>query len=382
MTGLSTSGGRVDLKGTYPGELEALVTSLGLEVYRARQIAAWIYNRGATDFAEMTDLARAVRATLAERASILNLRVAARAGAGGDTVKYLFELPDGKRVESVLMRDGRRRTLCVSSQAGCPLDCTFCATGRMGLLRNLSAGEILDQVICVRRELRAHGDDLTNVVMMGMGEPLLNYGNVVRAIRLMNLDYGLAIGIRRITLSTVGYVPGILRLAREGLKVGLAVSLNATDDEQRSRIMSINRRWPIAELLAAVRTYRRQIARRVTFEYVLLHGFNDSTDDAGRLVALVSEYRVQSQRHSLESGRWRAICAAARDSRGPVCADPQECASDNHGTVQQRGGHRGRMRSTLYQPRGRGNRPGPLNGRHSARGGHSRRRPGPVARNK
>lgn len=286
MTGSSTSGGRVDIKGTYPEELEALVTSLGLEAYRARQIAAWIYNRGATDFAEMTDLARAVRASLAERASILNLRVAARARAG-DTVKYLFELPDGKRVESVLMHDGRRRTLCVSSQAGCPLDCTFCATGRMGLLRNLSASEILDQVICVRRELRAGGDDLTNVVMMGMGEPLLNYGNVVRAIRLMNLDYGLAIGIRRITLSTVGYVPGILKLAGEGLKVGLAVSLNATDDEQRSGIMSINRRWPIAELLAAVRTYRQRIARRVTFEYVLLHGYNDSTEDAGRLVALV-----------------------------------------------------------------------------------------------
>ncbi len=290
MKGVPDKGKRVELKGFYPDELEEFAASLGLEPYRARQIAAWIYNRGATEFAKMTDLARAVRAMLAKRASILNLSVAARAGAGGgDTVKYLFELPDGKRVESVLMRDGRRRTLCVSSQAGCPLDCTFCATGRMGLLRNLSAGEILDQVICVRRELRACGDDLTNVVMMGMGEPLLNYGNVVRAIRLMNLDYGLAIGIRRITLSTVGYVPGILRLAGEGLKVGLAVSLNATHDEQRSRIMSINRRWPISELLAAVRTYRQRVERRVTFEYVLLHGFNDSMEDAGRLAALVRD---------------------------------------------------------------------------------------------
>ena len=277
MAGVSDPIDQVDLKGFYPEELEAFVASLGLEPYRARQIAAWIYNRGTTDFAEMTDLTKAVRATLRERASILSLKVAARAGAdAGDTVKYLFELPDG-----------RRRTLCVSSQVGCPLDCTFCATGRMGLLRNLSAGEILDQLVCVRRELRARDDDLTNVVMMGMGGPLLNYENVIRAIRLMNLDYGLAIGIRRITLSTVGYVPGILRLAREGLKVGLAVSLNATDDVQRSQIMSINRRWPIAELLAAVRAYRQRIDRRVTFEYVLLHGFNDSSDDARRLVALV-----------------------------------------------------------------------------------------------
>lgn len=286
----SQSGDRVELKGFYPGELEGFVTSLGLEPYRARQIAAWIYNRGSTDFDEMTDLAKGVRARLARRASILNLDVAARSDADdGETVKYLFELPDGRRVESVLMRDGRRRTLCVSSQVGCPLDCTFCATGRMGLVRNLSSGEILDQLIFVRRELRARGDDLTNVVMMGMGEPLLNYENVIRAIRLMNLDYGLAIGIRRITLSTVGYVPGILRLAGEGLKVGLAISLNAADDALRSRIMSINRRWPIAELLAAVRTYRQRIDRRVTFEYVLLHGLNDTIEDAGRLVALVRD---------------------------------------------------------------------------------------------
>ena len=288
MADVSQSGDHVELKGFYPGELEGFVTSLGLEPYRARQIAAWIYNRGSTDFAEMTDLAKGVRTRLAQRASILNLEVAARSDADdGETVKYLFELPDGRRVESVLMRDGRRRTLCVSSQVGCPLDCTFCATGRMGLIRNLSAGEILDQLIYVRRELRARGDDLTNVVMMGMGEPLLNYENVIRAIRLMNLDYGLAIGIRRITLSTVGYVPGILRLAREGLKVGLAVSLNAADDALRSRIMSINRRWPIEELLAAVRSYRQRIDRRVTFEYVLLHGLNDSLEDAARLVALV-----------------------------------------------------------------------------------------------
>ncbi|MDA0748218.1 MAG: 23S rRNA (adenine(2503)-C(2))-methyltransferase RlmN [bacterium] len=276
---------RIELKGLYPDELEELAVSLGLEPYRGRQIAAWMYNYGITDFEQMTNLSRAVRQRLAQRASILDLKVAGESG-GGDTIKYLFELPDKKRVESVLMRDGRRRTLCISSQVGCPLDCSFCATGRMGLLRDLTAGEILDQLLFVRRTLVAQGDDLTNVVMMGMGEPLLNYDNVVRAIRLMNLDYGPAMGIRRITLSTVGHVPGILRLADEKMKIGLAISLNASTDEQRSQIMPINRKWPIAELLDAVRAYQKKNGRRVTFEYVMLHGFNDSPEDAHRLVKL------------------------------------------------------------------------------------------------
>lgn len=281
---------RTELKGLLPEELEAFAVSMGLEPYRGRQIAAWIYNRGATDFGAMTDLSKGVREALSARARILALKGVDRIGSGGgDTVKYLFELPDGMRVESVLMQDGKRRTLCVSSQVGCPLDCSFCATGRMGLLRNLTAGEILDQLLSVRRDLLAGGEDLTNVVMMGMGEPLLNYEQVVRAVRLMNLDYGPAMGIRRITLSTVGHVPGILRLAGEGLKVGLAISLNATTDVQRAQIMPINRRWPIADLLDAVRAYRRAIDRRVTFEYVLLHGFNDTPEDARRLVSLVGD---------------------------------------------------------------------------------------------
>ncbi len=279
---------RIELKGLFPHELEAFAVSRGLEPYRGRQIVAWIYRRGTTDFDEMTDLSKAVREQLKAEATILDLKVVAEVrNERGDTVKYLFELPDGRRVESVLMVEGRRRTLCISSQVGCSFDCSFCATGRMGLLRNLTAGEILDQLIAVRRALVAKGDDLTNVVMMGMGEPLLNYGPVVRAIRLMNLDDGPAVGMRRITLSTVGQVPGILRLAEEGLKIGLAVSLNATTDEQRGQIMSINRKWPIAALLDAVRTYGQRIGRWVTFEYVLLHGFNDTPDDARRLVRLI-----------------------------------------------------------------------------------------------
>ena len=286
----AVTGKPAELKGLYPEELEAFAVSLGLETYRSRQLVAWIYRRGVTDFGQMTDLSKAVRGQLAARATILSLSRAAEVRSeDGDTTKYLLELPDGQRIESVLIYEGRRRTLCVSSQAGCALDCRFCATARMGFRRNLSAGEILDQLISVRRDLARNDDDVTNVVMMGMGEPLHNYENVLRAIRIMNLDDGPAVGIRRITLSTVGHVPGILRLAREGLKIGLAISLNATTDEQRDQIMPVNRSWPIRTVLDAVREYQERIGRWVTFEYVLLHGFNDTSDDARRLVGLVRD---------------------------------------------------------------------------------------------
>ncbi len=281
---------KIELKGLFPEELAQHVSKMGLERYRTRQLIDWLYNKGVTDFTSMTNLSKAVRARLDAQFKLLTLnRVEKIESASRDTEKFLFELPDKRRVESVLMRDGKRRTLCVSSQVGCPLDCQFCATARMGLLRNLTAAEIIEQVLYAQRFLRERGDELTHVVMMGMGEPLLNFDQVLRAIRLINLDYGAAIGIRRITLSTVGHVPGIAKLAREKLKIGLAVSLNATTDVQRSQIMPINRKWPIAELLSAVRAYYDQIKRWVTFEYVLLHGFNDTPEDAHRLIDLVRD---------------------------------------------------------------------------------------------
>ena len=284
----------VEVKGLLQEELEEVVLGMGLERYRAGQIAAWMYNRGTTDFGHMTDLSRPVREQLSDQATILRLDILTETvSADAQTRKYLFRLPDGNSVESVLMREGRRRTLCISSQVGCPLACRFCATGRMGLVRNLSAAEIVDQLVSVRRVLNAGGDEVTNVVFMGMGEPLLNYDEVVQAIRVLNLDYGAAIGLRRMTLSTVGHVPGILRLAREGLRVGLAVSLNATTDEQRGELMPVNSRWPIAEVLGAVSAYQRRLRRRVTFEYVLLEGVNDSVADARRLSAIA--HRVPSK---------------------------------------------------------------------------------------
>ena len=285
---IQTADTRVDLKGLLPEELQAFIASLGKERYRTGQLLAWIYGRGAASFDDMTDLARTFRRELAERARVSQLTEVLRMrSSDGKAVKSLFALSDGLRVESVLMFERDRRTLCVSSQVGCPLDCSFCATGRMGLLRNLTTAEIIDQVLAVRRELVAGGDDLTNVVMMGMGEPLLNYDAVVRAVRLMGLEMGPCLSAKKVTLSTAGHVPGILRLAEEGLKIGLAVSLNAVTDERRARIMPINRKWPIAELLDAVRRYVRRIGRRVTFEYVLLGGENDADADADRLLALV-----------------------------------------------------------------------------------------------
>jgi len=277
-----------EIKGLLPTELEETLVARGFKSFRGRQIAQWMYGRGVTAFEEMTNLSLDARARLADELSILSLKqVAAEEASDRSAIKFLFEMPDGRRIESVLMREGRRRTLCVSSQVGCPLDCSFCATGKMGLLRNLTAGEIIDQVIQARKLLTDRGDDLTNVVMMGMGEPLLNLDAVTAATHLMNLDYGPSISNRRITVSTAGHVPGIRKLIENGQKVMLAVSLNATQDDLRDEIMPINKRWPIEALLDAAADYQVFNGRRITFEYVLLGGLNDSVDHARELVQLV-----------------------------------------------------------------------------------------------
>jgi len=284
----------VELKGLTLDELEEVAESLGLKRYRGRQLASWIYGRGETAFDEMTDLSLEVRRQLCSTARISSLtQVAETRSPNEETVKYLFELGNGMRVETVLMRDGDRRTLCVSSQVGCALDCSFCATGKMGFRYDLTAGEIVDQLLTIRRLHPDRQRPVTHVVMMGMGEPLLNYEAVLKSIRLMNLELGPGLGMRRVTVSTAGHVPGIVRLAEEKIQVGLAVSLNASNDNQRSSIMPINRKWPIAALLDAVRTYTRMGNRRVTFEYVMLKGFNDSDEDAQRLIQLLNSIRCK-----------------------------------------------------------------------------------------
>ncbi|NKB68813.1 MAG: 23S rRNA (adenine(2503)-C(2))-methyltransferase RlmN [Candidatus Latescibacteria bacterium] len=278
---------KVDLKGLLPDELEALIQEWGQPGYKSRQLLAWIYGRGVSDWQAMTDLSKVFRQKLAEEACITRLTEDQRnVSTTGQAIKFLFALPGGERVESVLIIDGKRRTACLSSQVGCALDCKFCATGKMGFMRNLTAAEIIDQLVQVDQVLRAQGERVTNVVMMGMGEPLLNYDQVVRAIRLMRLEMGTAVGGRRITVSTAGCLPGIQRLSREGLNVGLAVSLNATTDEIREQLMPINRKYKIAQLLEASAEYFELSGRRPTFEYILMDGVTDADDDALRLAEL------------------------------------------------------------------------------------------------
>ncbi len=279
-----------DLKGLEPAELDALVVGMGQEPFRARQLQRWIYARGESDLAAMTDLAAGFRRQLGQVAYVSRLPLlATRVSATGTVAKFVFALAGGERIEAVYIADAGRRTACLSSQAGCPLACRFCATGRLGFRRNLTAAEIIDQLLQVGAWAAARGQRLSNVVMMGMGEPLLNYEPVLRAIRLMRLELGPAIGGRKITVSTAGYVPGIRRLAAEPLNVGLAISLHATTDEVRRQLMPIARGFTIAELLAAAREYFDRRGRRVTFEYVLLGGVNDADDDARRLAALTAD---------------------------------------------------------------------------------------------
>ncbi len=290
---MDTRAGRRDLKGLSRQELEEFVNGLGWERYRAGQIFAWIYRWGATDFAQMTDLARAWRGKLNEVAFVSSLSLLRKVTSRVDeATKYLFQMEDGERIESVLIKEEDRRTVCVSTQAGCSLGCAYCATGDLGLRRSLRAAEIVDQVLSMRRFL-PQGEGVTNVVLMGMGEPLLNYQETVKACRLLNDPDGLAIAARKITISTAGVVPGIRRLAREGLRLGLAISLSATTDEARSRLIPVNTKYPLGQLLDAADEYARAVARPVTLEYVLIGGVNTSPDDARRLAQLVRGLRCK-----------------------------------------------------------------------------------------
>jgi len=275
-----------DLVGLTLDELETMAVGLGEPRYRGRQLARWIYRRRAQAVSAMTDLPETLRTRLAECASLSRLHAVARADApDGYTTKYLLSLHDGRTVETVLMRyDDGRRTACISTQVGCAMGCTFCATGLAGLERNLSAGEIVDQVLLVAQQT---GQRPTHVVFMGMGEPLANYDATLRAVRLLNAPYGAGIGMRNLTISTVGLVPQIRRLAQERLQLTLAVSLHAPDDELRSSLVPVNRRWPVADLLAASRDYAAATGRRVTLEYVLMAGVNDRDEDARRLAMLL-----------------------------------------------------------------------------------------------
>jgi 23S rRNA (adenine2503-C2)-methyltransferase len=275
----------LDLRSLTHAELEDFVqTSLGLPRFRADQLFRWIHARGARRFEEMTDVPQALREELPRRARLETLTLDLVQTSRDGTRKLRFAAGDGSRFESVLIPDGDKLTQCISSQVGCAIDCDFCATAKMGLSRNLSAGEIVDQVYRARELVAGR---ITNLVYMGMGEPLHNYREVVRSLRILVDELGANLSHRRITLSTAGLVPAIEKLGREEVQCNLAISLNATTDEVRDRIMPINRKWNLERLLAAVRAYPLERRRRVTFEYVLLAGVNDTLEDAARLARLL-----------------------------------------------------------------------------------------------
>ncbi|MFQ5611133.1 MAG: 23S rRNA (adenine(2503)-C(2))-methyltransferase RlmN [Anaerolineae bacterium] len=273
-------------------DLKNLLETWGEPPFRAGQIWDWLYRQYVTSFDEMTNLPKQLRQRLAA-AYILNpLRpIATLNSTDGLTTKTLFILPDKAQIEAVLMRYNKRRTLCISTQAGCALDCPFCATGQMGFLRNLTAGEIVAQVLYYSRRLKAGNEQVTNLVFMGMGEPLANYAASWQAIRRLNNPGGFNLGARRMTLSTVGLVPAIRRMSREPERVGLAVSLHAPTDAVRDKLVPLNRRYPLATLMQACRDYVAATGRRITFEYALMDGQNDSPAQADQLAKLLAGLR-------------------------------------------------------------------------------------------
>ncbi len=269
-------------------ELERLVTSWGQPGYRAKQVWTWIYQHLATSFKEMSSLPKALRHKLADEIALYVPPVLAQqTSLTGETRKDLLEMPDGERVEVVLMRYIDRRSACLSTQVGCAMGCDFCATGQMGFVRNLTTGEIVAQALHFMRELAAQEQRLDNVVFMGMGEPFLNYANTLTAIRRLMHPDGVNFGQRRMTVSTVGIVPGIQRFADEELQVNLAVSLHAATDELRSQLMPVNQRYPLDALFAALRTYIEKTNRQVTFEWALIDGVNDTPEQARALAARI-----------------------------------------------------------------------------------------------
>jgi len=270
-------------------ELSERLRTRGYPAYRADQLYSWIYHKRERAPERMTNLPARLRTGLAEVCDLTLPRIAeARTTRDGSTGKFVLELRDGARVECVSMRTAKRVTLCISSQVGCALKCSFCATGLMGLVRHLAPEEIVGQVV-VMGDAGGWLDERFNIVFMGMGEPLANYDSMIRAIRILHDEKGLNMGARRITVSTSGLVPQIRALASEGLQLGLAVSLHATTDALRDRLVPVNKRWPIRELLDAAREYGRTVGRRVTLEYTLIGGVNDSLEDADRLAEFARE---------------------------------------------------------------------------------------------
>lgn len=325
----------VDLKDFDLADLEAFIKPLGKERFRAAQLLKWIYQKDAASFDDMTDLSREFRQQLKGIATLSRMEPHTILRSDDGTRKFLFTLEGGFEIESVVIPEENRLTICISTQVGCPLACSFCVTGLGGVKRNLRVSEIIGQIQGAIRHLEP-GERLTNIVVMGMGEPLLNYDNVVKALQIALYEDGLNFSHRRITLSTAGVVPNIYRLAKD-LPVNLAISLNATTEALRREIMPITRRYSMNELLEACRQYPLQSRKRITFEYVLLGGLNDSLEDAARLFKLLKGMKAKVNLIPYNENAWsgykrpeletikefqnylmqRHMLASVRWSRGP-----------------------------------------------------------------
>jgi 23S rRNA (adenine2503-C2)-methyltransferase len=324
-----------DLRDLSLDELEETVVAAGERPYRARQIAHWLYRRNVDSIDAMCDLPAALRTFLNQRCRLAAPIVAAARRSADGTRKLLLRLADGEEIETVIIPADGRVTLCMSSQVGCAMRCAFCATALMGLHRNLSAGEMLSQIFAARRELGAD-EIFTNFVFMGMGEPLANYPRLSQALKVMTAPWGMAISPRRITVSTVGLPPAMARLLAE-TSVNLAVSLHATTDQVRDRLAPINERYPLEQLLEACARLPLKRRSRVTFEYVMLAGVNDSPADARRLVKLLAPVRA----------KMNLICF------NPFAGSGFEASSRSALEAFQAILHRGNLTATIRESRGR-----------------------------
>jgi len=277
---------KIDIKSLSRSELEASLEEMGAESYRAGQVFRWLYKSGAKSFDEMTDIAADLRPRLKTKFHITHLALLdSRSSAIDGTTKCLFKLEDANTIEAVFLPEPKRTTVCLSSQVGCKFSCSFCASSPFGFVRNLKASEILDEVLFLRE--RDPSRAITNIVFMGIGEPLDNYDNVMKAIRIFNERDAFNIGARKITISTCGIIPGIKKLSEEGLQVELSVSLHSADDKTRSKLVPINKKYPLKDLMAASREYTDRTARIITFEYVLIKDVNTSKEDALKLARLL-----------------------------------------------------------------------------------------------
>ena len=287
MVAPSTRNTRPDLAELDRLGLEAALDERGQERFRARQIFGWVYRKGVTDIQEMTNLPRGLRDALETEFTLTTPAIASRERSSDGTEKFLLTLGDGRRIESVFIPDTPAMTFCISTQVGCAMSCAFCLTGKMGLVRNLTAGEIAGQVRVLAGALDMRST-VFNIVLMGMGEPLHNSDETMKALRILADEHGLAVNPRRVTLSTVGLLPALERLAHEPLMPNLAISLHAPTDLQRGELVPINRKYGIAEIIDACRRFPLRRRCRITFEYVLLAGVNDSPEDARRLARLLA----------------------------------------------------------------------------------------------